>query len=152
MTVKVRDDYGGCRWWLEITRDLPFEGTPVLSDEELERASQGRGHRRVRRRPRLRLSADELAAQPPAAEAGAGRSPQSWRPWPGRRPHPTRSWSATRTATRADVGAVLGQLEHARDRFDERFPASPGELVVVPAPVPPRCSTPRRPRSRCSGG
>jgi hypothetical protein len=31
----------------------------------------------------------------------------------------------------ADVGAVVGQLEHARDRFDERFPASPGELVVV---------------------
>jgi len=31
----------------------------------------------------------------------------------------------------ADVGAVLGQLEHARDRFDERFPESPGELVVV---------------------
>ena len=31
----------------------------------------------------------------------------------------------------ADVGAVLGQLEHARDRLDERFPASPGELVVV---------------------
>jgi hypothetical protein len=39
VTVKVRDDYGGCRSWLEITRDLPFEGTPVLSDEEFERAS-----------------------------------------------------------------------------------------------------------------
>jgi hypothetical protein len=36
----VRDDYGGCRSWLEITRDLPFEGTPVLSDEEFERASE----------------------------------------------------------------------------------------------------------------
>ena len=31
----------------------------------------------------------------------------------------------------ADVAAVVGQLEHARDRLDERFPASPGELVVV---------------------
>src|SRR3954451_82224 len=39
VTVRVRDDYGGCRSWLEITRDLPFEGTPVLSDEEFERAS-----------------------------------------------------------------------------------------------------------------
>ena len=39
VTVKVRDDHGGCRSWLEITRDLPFEGTPVLSDEEFERAS-----------------------------------------------------------------------------------------------------------------
>jgi len=37
--VRVRDDYGGCRSWLEISRDLPFEGTPVLSDEEFERAS-----------------------------------------------------------------------------------------------------------------
>ena len=31
----------------------------------------------------------------------------------------------------ADVDAVLGQLEHGRDRLDERFPASPGDLVVV---------------------
>jgi len=27
VTVKVRDEYGGCRSWLELTRDLPFEGT-----------------------------------------------------------------------------------------------------------------------------
>jgi hypothetical protein len=40
VTVKVRDEYGGCRSWLEITRELPFEGTPVLSDEEFERASE----------------------------------------------------------------------------------------------------------------
>ena len=40
VTVRVRDDYGGCRSWLEITRELPFEGTPVLSDEEFERASE----------------------------------------------------------------------------------------------------------------
>ena len=40
VTVRVRDDYGGCRSWLEITRDLPFEGMPVLSDEEFERASE----------------------------------------------------------------------------------------------------------------
>ncbi len=39
VTVKVRDDYGGCRSWLEVQRDLPFEGTPVLSDEEFERAA-----------------------------------------------------------------------------------------------------------------
>ena len=38
VTVKVRDEYGGCRSWLELQRDLPFEGTPVLSDEEFERA------------------------------------------------------------------------------------------------------------------
>jgi hypothetical protein len=40
VTVKVRDQYGGCRSWLEIARDLPFEGTPVLSDEEFDRASE----------------------------------------------------------------------------------------------------------------
>ena len=40
VTVRVRDDYGGCRSWLQITRELPFEGTPVLSDEEFERASE----------------------------------------------------------------------------------------------------------------
>jgi hypothetical protein len=40
VTVKVRDEYGGCRSWLELSRELPFEGTPVLSDEEFERASE----------------------------------------------------------------------------------------------------------------
>ena len=40
VTVRVREDYDGCRSWLEITRDLPFEGTPVLSDEEFERVSE----------------------------------------------------------------------------------------------------------------
>jgi hypothetical protein len=39
VTVKVRDEYGGCRSWLELQRDLPFEGTPVLSDDEFERAA-----------------------------------------------------------------------------------------------------------------
>jgi len=40
VTVKVRDEYGGCRSWLELTRELPFEGTPVLSDEEFDRAAE----------------------------------------------------------------------------------------------------------------
>jgi hypothetical protein len=39
VTVKVRGEYGGCRSWLELQRDLPFEGTPVLSDDEFERAA-----------------------------------------------------------------------------------------------------------------
>jgi hypothetical protein len=37
VTVRVRDDFHG-QSWLEITRELPFEGTPVLSDDEFERA------------------------------------------------------------------------------------------------------------------
>jgi hypothetical protein len=39
VTVKVREEYGGCRSWVELQRELPFEGTPVLSDDEFERAS-----------------------------------------------------------------------------------------------------------------
>jgi hypothetical protein len=35
----VREEYHGCRSWVEIDRDLPFEGTPVMADEEFERAS-----------------------------------------------------------------------------------------------------------------
>jgi hypothetical protein len=40
VTVKVREEYGGCMSWLELHRDLPFEGTPVLSDEEFDRAAE----------------------------------------------------------------------------------------------------------------
>ena len=39
VTVKVKEEYLGCRSWLELQRDLPFEGTPVLSDDEFERAA-----------------------------------------------------------------------------------------------------------------
>ena len=38
VTVKVKDEYMGCRSWCEIQRDLPFEGTPVLCDDEFDRA------------------------------------------------------------------------------------------------------------------
>jgi hypothetical protein len=40
VTVKVKEEFGGCRSWLEIPRDLPFEGTPVLSDDEFDRARE----------------------------------------------------------------------------------------------------------------
>jgi hypothetical protein len=39
VTVRVKDEFGGDRSWLEIARDLPFEGTPVLCDDEFERAA-----------------------------------------------------------------------------------------------------------------
>ncbi len=46
VTIKVRPEYQGCRSWIELHRDLPFEGTPVLSDDEFERAAaRDRGHR-----------------------------------------------------------------------------------------------------------
>jgi hypothetical protein len=40
VTVRVKDEYGGCRSWVEIQRDLPFEGTPVLCDNEFDRAAE----------------------------------------------------------------------------------------------------------------
>jgi hypothetical protein len=40
VTVKVKEEYAGCRSWVELSRELPFEGTPVLSDCEFERASE----------------------------------------------------------------------------------------------------------------
>src|SRR5204862_7649304 len=40
VTVKVREEYAGCVSYLELYRDLPFEGTPVLSDDEFDRASE----------------------------------------------------------------------------------------------------------------
>ena len=40
VTVKVKDEYSGPNAWVELQRELPFEGTPVLSDAEFERASE----------------------------------------------------------------------------------------------------------------
>ena len=40
MTVKVKDEYAGAERLARASRDLPFEGTPVLSDDEFERASE----------------------------------------------------------------------------------------------------------------
>jgi hypothetical protein len=40
VTVRVKDEHHGCRSWVEIDRDLPFEGTPVMADEEFERAAE----------------------------------------------------------------------------------------------------------------
>ena len=40
VTVKVKDEYNGSNGWVELQRELPFEGTPVLSDAEFERASE----------------------------------------------------------------------------------------------------------------
>ena len=39
MTVRVKDEYHGCHTWVEIDRELPFEGTPVMAEEEFDRAA-----------------------------------------------------------------------------------------------------------------
>lgn len=53
VTVKVKDEYLGPGPWVELQRELPFEGTPVLSDGEFERASE-----------EIRSIAGEAAGQP----------------------------------------------------------------------------------------
>lgn len=39
VTVRVRDEFHGCRTWVEFDRDLPFDGTPVMSDDEFDFAA-----------------------------------------------------------------------------------------------------------------
>lgn len=34
VTIRVEQEFLGCRSWLEFDRDLPFEGTAVVSDDE----------------------------------------------------------------------------------------------------------------------
>jgi hypothetical protein len=38
VTVRVREEMRTDPTWVEIDRDLPFEGTPVMADDEFERA------------------------------------------------------------------------------------------------------------------
>jgi hypothetical protein len=38
ITVKVADQYVGCRSWIDLEREIAYEGTPVLSDAEFSRA------------------------------------------------------------------------------------------------------------------
>lgn len=40
VTVRIKDDFGGASPFVEIARELPFEGTPVLADSEFERAHE----------------------------------------------------------------------------------------------------------------
>jgi hypothetical protein len=40
VTVKVQPEYAGCLSWVDIDRELSFEGTPVIADEEFDRAAQ----------------------------------------------------------------------------------------------------------------
>ena len=40
VTVRVKDDFGGVSPFVEIARELPFEGTPVLAESEFDRARE----------------------------------------------------------------------------------------------------------------
>jgi hypothetical protein len=34
VTIRVVEDYLGCKSWVDVERELPFEGTAVVSDDE----------------------------------------------------------------------------------------------------------------------
>ncbi len=40
VTIRVTEDYLGCKSWVEVERELSFEGTAVVSDEEFEAIRQ----------------------------------------------------------------------------------------------------------------
>jgi len=83
VTVKVRDEYVGCHSWLELHRELPFEGTPVLSDDEFARVeargignacgidpSAGKGRLLRNKSPRNQAAADNDAFRHVAKPSG----------------------------------------------------------------------------------
>ena len=146
VTVRVRDDYGGCRSWLEITRDLPFEGTPVLSDEEFERASEEiAAIVRGRRRPRLRLDHPLFAGAGSvlcvgiggggdvvgalgaarAAEAAGLRTRLGGVTWERRPIDPLPGPAAPRRADRRRAAARRGRARHAGDARARAASCSP---------------------------
>ena len=65
VTVRVRDEHIGCHSWVEIDRDLPFEGVPVMADDEFDRAAARDPHD-LRRRHRPE-------PEPALAWSGGGR-------------------------------------------------------------------------------
>ena len=117
VTVKVRDEYGGCNSWVELHRELPFEGTPVLSDDEFERAcGRDRGDRLGRSpAPRLEPACRRGATAPRHVESDRGL---------GRRP--SLSFSARHESAHAEqAGAVLDDLEEFRNDLTELFEVTP---------------------------
>src|SRR5205085_1995136 len=65
VTVRVRDEHHGCHSWVEIDRELPFEGVPVMADEEFDRA--------VARPQRGRLGRDREVARAVRADRDLAR-------------------------------------------------------------------------------
>ena len=140
VTVKVRDEFGGCRSWLEITRDLPFEGTP--------------GARRT-------TSSSAPPRKSPAIVAGdARRSSSDPRRATARRGRFSMAWVETVTpsfrarhesADADDVARALDSLEATRARLEIVFPRTAADVTVV-FHRSSRAARPRAPaRARSSG-
>ena len=117
VTVRVRDEYHGCRSWVEIDRELPFEGTPVMADEEFERARAGDP-------VGLRRRASPLWSEPDVC-----RSSLASMPWVE-----TNSLSFTARHDSGDTAfaeGTLDRMEELRLRLEDRFEDVPGEVTVV---------------------
>ena len=61
VTVKVRPEYHGCRSWLELYRDLPFEGTPGALRRGVRAGLRGDRGDRLGRRSGPRLTSTQPA-------------------------------------------------------------------------------------------
>ena len=138
VTVRVRDEYHGCRSWVEIDRDLPFEGTPVMADEEFDRARAGDPRSLRRRRACARLtgaSASSVARVRSTLRSASliclVRRPQA---------QPRMSWIETEslsftarhdTDDSAFAERTLDRMEDLRLRLEDRFEQVPGEVTVV---------------------
>ena len=119
VTVRVRDEYHGCRSWVEIDRDLPFEGTPVMADEEFDRA-------RAEIREVCGAATEPVAASEPSCSRSLVSPPMSW--------IETESLIFTArhdTDDSAFAERTLDRMEDLRLRLEDRFEQVPGEVTVV---------------------
>ena len=151
VTVRVRDEYHGCRSWVEIDRELPFEGTPVMADEEFDRA-RARDPRRLRQPPNPpsseRLQHAARRASLDLDVLGRDRVAELHRAARHRR----------RRLRRADAGPDGGPAAAARRplragarRGHGRRPHQPGLADRWPTPsCPPRAGRRRRPAAATS--
>ena len=117
VTVRVRDEYHGCRSWVEIDRDLPFEGTPVMADEEFDRA---------RAEIRAVCGAGRARARLSFRPAALVSTPVPW--------VETQSLSFTARHDSGDAAfaeRTLDRMEELRLRLEDRFDEVPGDVTVV---------------------
>ena len=139
VTVRVRDEYHGCRSWVEIDRDLPFEGTPVMADEEFDRARSrsARSAAEARARPRLigRIAAAHGAPSSSGSGAAATWSARSRSHGCARRSAPP-SCSAGSPGSESPIDPHPGPRPLADIRAAAR--SGPPRSSPGPGPRPPR--------------
>ena len=120
VTVKVKDEYTASPAWVELQRELPFEGTPVLSDAEFERASE-----EIRAITSEAGQAVRLPAEPPSSPRpprGPRRRPARALRAPPRRPDSGTSTSRGPAARNSATSKPRGAAQHAGDALLEQQP------------------------------